>query len=459
MRHTPRVRASFWRRRRGPLVKPAGQQVELGPELPSDATVNLVLDLALSIGEVQLASGAAAADVASTLQKVTAAYGLPRCEVDVTFISIYVCCHRGTAASPVMSMRVVYSRGLDYTRLAGLEALVRRIIAGRVTAEEAAVELEAISAAKHPYPRWLATVAWAAMAASVALLLGGGPMMALVAAAVTAVVDRVGRILNRHNLPFFFQQVVGGALGAAGALVATATGLVPPSQLSLVVAAGIVVLLSGLSVVSSVQDAINGYSVTASGRTMETLLMSVGLITGVAFALRIGVHLGVGSTLAPVSPLSFGTVPIQIVTGAAAAVFFALASYAQPRALLVAGLSSAMGVGAYSTLLAAGADVLTGSALAAVLIGFCGQLLSRRLRVPPLVVGISGLTPLLPGLTTYRGLYQLTVQGDVASGLPTLFLAMGIGLALAAGMVLGEFLAQPVRARLGRLERRLRTSG
>ncbi|HEY0499448.1 MAG TPA: threonine/serine exporter family protein [Kutzneria sp.] len=456
MRQTRGTRANFWRRRRPAVPATPAPGVEVGPELPSDGTVNLVLDLALRIGEVQLASGAAAADVASTLVQVTSAYGLPRCEVDVTFISISVCCHRGTAASPVMSMRVVRSRGLDYTRLAGLEALVRRVIAGRVTAEEASAELDEISAAQHPYPRWLATVAWAAMAASVALLLGGGPMMALVAAAVTAVVDRVGRILNRFNLPFFFQQVAGGALGAAGALIATATGLVPPNQLSLVVAAGIVVLLSGLSVVSSVQDAINGYNVTASGRTMETLLMSVGLITGVAFALRFGVHFGIGSTLAPVSPLSFGTVPIQIVTGAAAAVFFALASYGQPRALLVAGVSSAMGVGAYSTLQAAGADVLTGSALAAVLIGFGGQLLSRRLKVPTLVVGISGLTPLLPGLTTYRGLYQLTVQGDVA-GLSTLVLAMGIGLALAAGMVLGEFLAHPVRARLGRLERRLRT--
>jgi len=48
------------------------------------------------------------------------------------------------------------------------------------------------------------------------------------------------------------------------------------------------------------------------------------------------------------------------------------------------------------------------------------------------------------------------VQGDV-SGLSTLVLAMGIGLALAAGVVLGEFLAQPVRSRLGRIERRLRT--
>ena len=40
------------------------------------------------------------------------------------------------------------------------------------------------------------------------------------------------------------------------------------------------------------------------------------------------------------------------------------------------------------------------------------------------------------------------------AGLLTLLSAAGIGLALAAGVVLGEFLAQPVRPRLGRLERR-----
>ena len=161
MRHTRRVRANFWRRQRVAATAP----MEVGPELPSDATVNLVLDLALRIGEVQLASGAAAADVASTLLRVASVYGLPRCEVDVTFISIYVCCHRGTAASPVMSMKVVRSRGLDYTRLAALESLVRRVIAGKVSAEQASVELDGISAASHPYPRWLATAAWAAMAA------------------------------------------------------------------------------------------------------------------------------------------------------------------------------------------------------------------------------------------------------------------------------------------------------
>jgi uncharacterized membrane protein YjjP (DUF1212 family) len=456
VRLTPGVRGRFWRQHRTPLArKPltSDNTVRIGPELPPDSTVHLVLDLALRIGEVQLSSGAGAADVTATMIAVTDACGLPRCEVDVIFTSISVCCHRGTLASPVTSLRVIRSRGLDYTRLAAVETLVRKLTSGQLTSEAGLVEMDRITTAPHPYPRWVATAAWAGMAAAVALLLGGTGMLAVLAAAVTGVIDRVGRLLNKRALPFFFQQVVGGVLGSGAALVVTANGLVPVGQLSLLVAAGIVVLLSGLSVVSSVQDAITGYNVTAAGRSMETVLMSAGLIAGVALALRISVQLGLNSTLVAGEQLSFGTLPIQIVTGAAASACFALASYAQPRALLVAGLAGASGVACYSTLTAIGADMITASAVAAVLIGFCGALMSRRLRIPPLVVAVSGMTPLLPGLTTYRGLFQLTVQNDM-TGLSTLVLALGVGLALAAGVVLGEYLAQPVRTGLGRLERR-----
>src|SRR5690606_41085683 len=40
-------------------------------------------------------------------------------------------------------------------------------------------------------------------------------------------------------------------------------------------------------------------------------------------------------------------------------------------------------------------------------------------------------------------------------GITTLMLAVAVGLALGAGVVLGEYLAQPVRTSLGRLERRI----
>jgi len=51
--------------------------------------------------------------------------------------------------------------------------------------------------------------------------------------------------------------------------------------------------------------------------------------------------------------------------------------------------------------------------------------------------------PLLPGLTAYRGFYQLASMEEVVDGLGTIMLALAIGLALAAGVTLGQLIARP----------------
>jgi uncharacterized membrane protein YjjP (DUF1212 family) len=300
-----------------------GQGVQ-GPSVPDDSMVHFVLDLAVRIGEVQMSVGAGAADATATIIAVANAYGLPHCEVDVIFTSITVTCQRGVDQPPVTSLRVVRSRSLDYTRLALVERLVRDITHGRVAVRDARAELNRITTASHPYPRWVATLAYAGMAAAIALLIGGDATVAACAALTTALVDRVGRLLNRRALPFFFQQVVGGVLATGAALALLATGVLGESRPTVVVAAAITVLLSGLSVVSVVQDAITGYNVTAAGRTMEVSLMTAGLIAGVVLALNAAVELGMpaqglGDPLAP----SVLRLPLQTVAGGAAAGLFA----------------------------------------------------------------------------------------------------------------------------------------
>ncbi|MEU5694704.1 threonine/serine exporter family protein [Actinosynnema sp. NPDC020468] len=442
-------------RYRDPGTRPDLYRPAEGPSLPDDSTVHLVLDLALRVGEAQLASGAGAADVTATMLDVTAAYGLPHTEVDVTYTSITVSHRRGYRAAPITSMRVVRGRGIDYTRLASVEELVRRITAGGLDAGEAYAELDQVVNAGHPYPRWVATLARAGMAGSVALLVGGTALLALTAALVTAVVDRVGRLLNRRRLPFFFQQVVGGALATTVAVAIYATDLLPSVRPSLLVAVGIVVLLSGLSLVGTVQDAITGYSVTAAGRTVEAALLTAGLIAGVALTLRVGVQFGVRTSVSDPLPPLISAVPLQFAAGAATSAFFALAGYAPPKAVLVAAAAGATGTAGYGLLTLTGTNAITCAAIAATAIGFGGAILSRRLTTPPLVVAMAGVVPLLPGWLTYRALYQLTIEDD-AAGLSTLVLAAGTALALAAGVVLGEHLGRPVRSGLTRLGARRR---
>ncbi|MTD58752.1 threonine/serine ThrE exporter family protein [Amycolatopsis pithecellobii] len=458
-RENRRKRATEPRRRAWHILEaptgeqPAPPEAEYGPPLPDDTTVNFVLDLVLRIGEVQMASGAGASDVTATILALTSALGLPHCEVDVIFTSITVTCHRGTAMAPVSALRVVRSRSLDYTRLSATELLVREITRGKVSAEEAYAALQRITNAPHPYPRWVATLAWGGMAFFVTLLIGGSAEIAFGALVISALVDRLGRQLNKYALPFFFQQVVGGLVATGLATLTVETGIVPTKFSTLVAAAAITVLLSGLSTVSAVQDAITGYNVTAAGRTMETGLMSAGLITGVALALNISKWLGFMQVEPELPAQTALGLPVVVVAGAGTAACFALGSYSTLRALLTASAAGAIGAGVYGGLVLAAFDPITSSAIAAVIVGFCGGVLSRRLKVTPLVVAVSGITPLLPGLSTYRGLYELATQSS--GNVSTLMKAVAIGLALAAGVVLGEYLAQPVRTGLGRLERRL----
>jgi uncharacterized membrane protein YjjP (DUF1212 family) len=455
-----RAKSTVRRRAWQILEAPAGDQPDtgaaeaLGPKVPDDSTVNFVLDLSLRIGEVQMASGAGASDVTATIIALTSALGLPHCEVDVIFTSITVTCHRGTDLAPVTALRVVRSRSLDYSRLNAAEMLVQQITRGNVSAEEAQSQLQEITSAPHPYPRWVATLAWGGLAAFITLLLGGGPDVAVVAFVISAAVDRLGRLLNRFALPFFFQQVVGGLFATLSAMVIVSSEWLTTDKPTLVVAAAVTVLLSGLSTVSAVQDAITGYNVTAAGRTMETALMTAGLIAGVVLALKIAVLLGLERTPLPeVLTSTPQQLPIVVLGGAGAAACFALASYSALRALLVAAVAGGIGAAVYGGLVLAQLDAVSASAIAATLVGFCGGVLARRLKVTPLVVAVSGITPLLPGLSTYRGLYQLGVEPG--GNISTLMTAVAVGLALAAGVVLGEYLAQPVRTGLGRLERKL----
>jgi hypothetical protein len=101
----------------------------VGPEVPSDARVLQVLDLCMGIGEVLLSSGEPVAESSATMMRLAAACGLPTVDVDITFSSITMCCHRGMVAAPVTSMRRVRYRTTDLT-LWGSRTRPRHLISG-----------------------------------------------------------------------------------------------------------------------------------------------------------------------------------------------------------------------------------------------------------------------------------------------------------------------------------------
>jgi uncharacterized membrane protein YjjP (DUF1212 family) len=416
--------------------------------------VQRVLDLALGIGAAQLASGVGAVDVTSSMRGVLEVFGVRRCQVDVTYDRITVSYRAWVGADPLTAMHRVPSRSLDYSRLKAVDRLIQRIAAGTIDRSAANTELDQIVHAPHPYPRWVATAALAAVGAGMAVLLGGGPLVACVAAMATATIDRIGRVLNRHGVLLFFQQIVGAAVATSVTVVLTALDLVAGKNPSLVAAASIVVLLSGMAVVGAVQDMLTGYYLTGVARGVEIALFSVGLLVGVTIALRVALAFGVDVTIAPdiVAP-GLLSVPVRVVAGGVVAAAVALASYAPLRGIVAAGMAGAAGSAVLLLLSYAGFGLIESSFVAATLIGLAGAVLSRRFRLPPLIVAMAGIIPLVPGLTTYRGFVSL-VTGDAVGGLSSLSAAFATALALGAGVLCGQFLSDPVRRRMGRLQRR-----
>jgi len=261
------------------------------------------------------------------------------------------------------------------------------------------------------------------MAASLSVLLGGGWLVAVVAFITTAVIDRTNRLLNKIGTPLFFQQVTGGFIAVIPAALVfqyqdTLGVDIAPSQ---VIAAGVIVLLSGLSLVGSVQDAITGAPITGAARFFELMIMTGGIISGVGIAIRAleGTDIYL-PTITTSTSFDLATTPTRVVAGGLAAAAFALASYAERRALSTAFFGGALGAAVVAAAEHFSIGSVISAGLAAALVGLVGGLLARRAVTPPLVVAVAGITPLLPGLAIYRGLYGIlgdqTVDGFTALG-------------------------------------------
>lgn len=419
-----------------------------------DIHARKVLDLTIRLAEVMLSSGSGTADVVATAQDVAQAYQLTDCVVDIFVTTVIVSALPTAESPPVTIVRSVHTRSTDYTRLGELDRLVQRITSGGVTVEHAHEAMDELTERPHPYPRWLATVGWAGFALGIAMLLGGNWLTCILAATTSAVIDQVGRRLNRIGTPFFFQHAIGAAIATLVAVAAFYFGGQGPTAL---VATGIVMLLSGLTFVGAMQDAVTGYMLTSIARLGEAVLLTAGIVVGILAGLQIATMAGVTIELHVDATESFvpphGPLPIFLaVFGAGlAGACLTVASYAPLRAIATAGLAAASAEVVLIALGTAGFGQVFASGVAAVGVGVIATVISIRRQAPALVTATAGIMPMLPGLAVFRAVFSFAVDGNFDNGLRQMMAAVATALALGSGVVLGEFLGSPLRYRAGRI--------
>lgn len=415
---------------------------------------HMTIDLCLRVGELLLSSGAGAADVVATMQSVARHLGLRNATVDVTFTSLAMSWQPDPGEPPVALLRNVVQREIDYEDLSRVDHLVRQILEDEVDLTEARAIVAKVSSTGHARGRTKVTLGWGAMCAGVALMLGGGVLVCVIAFVTAAVIDRLQGAMARRRLPRFYQQVAGGAVAT---IIAVVTASLDPSlDPSLVVTANIVMLLSGIGFMGALQDCLTGFYVTGSARITEALLATAGIIGGVSGGLSFArvVNVDVGR----IEQWHTSLQGVAVIAGGAAicAAGFAYASYAPKRTLVPVAALAALALVISRGIQAGGFGATWGTGVAAFVVGLIAWTVSRWISVPPLVIVVSAVVPMLPGFSIYGGLSLLGSESAVpAAGILSLVTAASISLALAAGVILGEYVAQPVTREARKLERRL----
>ncbi|MET0999468.1 MAG: threonine/serine exporter family protein [Marmoricola sp.] len=410
-----------------------------------------ILDLALRIGEILLSSGAGAADVTATMLGITHHYGLRNADIDVTFTLLRMSYQDDPDEMPVLLTRNINQRDIDYDDLTRTHELVIDVLSDRVTVAEARARVARVNSTGHWLPRWAVVLGSGILGGGVALILGGGVVVTAVATLAGIAITILTRIMNRQRWPMFYQQIAGGMLATLLALATAAVDL--GVDTSLVITASIVLLLSGIGFMGAIQDALSGFYITAGARILEAMLATAGLIAGVSAGLALAPAFGVTLTFVRPGRSEFGEVPLVLIGAIVAASAFAFTCYAPMRALPAVAMTTLLGHLAFLAVLDPAASMPWAAACAAVVIGVVSYTIAGGVGVPPLVVVVPALVPLLPGLLIYRGLSSMS-EGDTI-GILQLSAAAATTIALAAGVILGEYVAQPLKRNARRLESRL----
>lgn len=421
--------------------------------------IQAALDLATRIGELMLRSGAGAPQVEASVAAVAHAGGLAHFEVDITLQALLVQA-RSDDGQTHTQLRVVRHARPDHARLVAVHRLVDELAHGDLDIGSAAATLRSIKSRPHSFAPWMLRCARSTLAAAVAAMIGASVSTTVVTFGVVLVVSPVVTWTSRWRLPDFYQSALVAFASTLLAWLAYVMGVqgwldVGERGFAFIVAGGIVALLPGRAMASAVEDVLSAYAVTGAGRLLSVVVSLLGLIIGIALALSFTARLTGALGFAFVSPavldlrVDSGSVAAALVGAAVVGASGAITLQSRRHLILLCGALGLLGAAVNALAIrSVGIGPVTATGVAAVTIGLVGRLVAQRLRAPSLVVVVPASFGLLPGLTIFRGLYEMVGQADpgtlsLQSGLTTLFTAGAVLLAIATGTTFGEILGSP----------------
>ncbi|HVE15596.1 MAG TPA: threonine/serine exporter family protein, partial [Chthoniobacterales bacterium] len=368
--------------------------------------------LTLSVGRILFQNNADTEEVLESVQRFAKVFA---CDVHllVTYESLLLTVTTAAGEFRTKAGNRVPAMNVNMAAVAAVKTLVVDVetARGAMAATEIRQRLEAIEHQPPIYNRWLVIAGLSLTAASLSRLFGGDWPTFFVTLVAGAVGTWLRQELGRRGWNLFF--VAFAAALASGLAAGVAVFLKLSTMPALCLAAPGMIIVPGVPLVNGVQDMIKNHMSIGISRlglaTMITLAIAVGLFGAMALT---GARIAVdeASVLPPLAE--------DALFSACAALGYLFLFNVPARLAWVCILC---GVASHTTrtfCLQHHVDIVTGSLIGALVVGFLAHGFARHFRAPASAFAFPGVVAMIPGAFAFRaviGYLQIVGAGATAS--------------------------------------------
>ncbi len=316
-------------------------------------------------------------------------------------------------------------------RLWRFDDIAERVVAGKLSAADGMLALEQAAQPDPARRQWLETCfGYLFASAGVAGLLKGSPADIGSAAAMGLMLGVLAQLTpSMPRLAATFEALAAFLVALLSAWIAARLAPVSP----LVLTAGLIVLLPGLTLTTAAAEVASQHLVSGTARFAGAIAVLLKLAFGALVGSKLASALG---WLPMPTPSYLQPIGMQVVSLLVAAAAFALLFKARIRDWWVVFLAASISYGsAQLAIPALGAEL--GLFVAAFIVTVLSNIYARWANRPGATFRLPGLILLVPGSVGFKSL-TFVFEKDVFLGLDTAFSVVTLIAALVAGLLLGN---------------------
>lgn len=241
-----------------------------------------LMDIAILAGKIMLESNAETYRVEDTMNHILKTSKFETTEALAIATGLIATLDDPSIDDPITIVKRIDSRDTNLNNIASVNTISRQLTNEEITIPEAYAALQDIKGVQ--YKRLYKDVAVAALAASFALLLGGGLFEILVAGINGGLLALALKGEKRLNMGSFVRNVLSSAVISVGAGLMQ-TFLFPTLNINIVITSTIMPLVPGTAITNAIRDTLQGDYMSGGAKALEAFVTALSIALGVAIGL------------------------------------------------------------------------------------------------------------------------------------------------------------------------------